>query len=91
MSAAKRATLFVRLQPKASRSEIIGFKEGALHLKVTAPPVEGAANRALESFLAGVLGLRKSQVSVVQGHKSREKVLEIIGLSEDEVRGKLGG
>ncbi len=86
-----RATLSVRLQPRASKNEVVGFKEGILYLRLTAPPVENTANRALEAFVADLLGVRKSQVSVIQGQKSRDKVLEILGLSSKQVHDRLSG
>jgi len=68
---------------------VIGWIEGALKVKVHAPALEGRANDALCEFLAGELGLRKGSVSLVQGAKSRLKVLEIRGLSLEEARSRL--
>ena len=68
---------------------MIGWIEGALKVKVHAPALEGRANDALCEFLARELGLRKGSVSLVQGAKSRLKVLEIRGLSLEEARSRL--
>jgi len=89
MSSAARATLSVRLQPNASQNEVTGFREGIIYLKVTAPPIENAANRALEAFLADLLGVRRSQVSILQGRKSRHKTLEITGMTQAQANEKL--
>ena len=79
------ARLRVRLQPRASRNEVVGWQEGVLRVRLTAPPVEGAANKALTDFIAEVLGVKRAQVRLVSGQKSRDKVLEIEGLTEEEL------
>ena len=67
----------VRVQPRASKDEIAGIREGVLRIRLRAPPVDGAANDALISFLADRLGLSRSQVQVVSGLGSRSKVVEV--------------
>lgn len=84
------ARLKVRLQPRASRNEVVGWQDDVLRVRLTAPPVEGAANKALTDFIAETLGVRRGDVRLVSGQKSRDKVLEIDRLSEDELRRKLG-
>ncbi len=69
--------LSVRVQPKASRNAIQGLHGGALKLSLTAPPVEGAANKACIAFVAKKLGLAKSAVEIVSGQTSRNKRLLI--------------
>lgn len=75
--------LVVRLhvQPRAKRCEVTGVHNGALKLKVTAPPVDDAANRAIIEFLSTLLGLSKSNLQILSGCKSREKTLQIRGLA----------
>ncbi len=85
------ARLSVHLTPRASREEIVGFQEDALRVRVTAPPARDRANRALERLLARRLDLRPSAVRVVSGHTVRQKVVEVEGLEEAEVRSRLGG
>lgn len=63
----------VRLQPRSSRNQLEGVVEGALKIRLTAPPVEGSANRSLIEFLSEVTGLRKSAFVISSGHKSRDK------------------
>ncbi len=76
----------MRLQPRASSSRITGEKDGVIQVRVTAPPVDGEANAALEKLVAKKLGIAKSKVKVVKGETSREKLLEIDGLGEADAR-----
>jgi len=79
----KGIRLAVRLQPRSSRNEVCGlFGEGAesrLKLKLTAPPVEGAANAACQAYLAELFHVAKSDVRIVGGEKSKDKLWEIGG------------
>ena len=79
------ADLRVRVQPRASRSEVIAWRDGVLHVRLTAPPVEGAANAACRDFLAEWLGVRRSQVELIAGEKSREKRFRVAGLTDAEI------
>ena len=83
--------LTVRVTPRASRDEVVGFEDGVLRVRVTAAPVDGRANRALERLLAKRLGVPNSAVSVVVGHTGRRKVVEVEGLGEAEARRRLEG
>ena len=65
--------LRIRLQPRASRNEAAGESNGRLRVKVTAPPVDGAANEAAVKYLSKTLGVPKSSVRLVKGQKAREK------------------
>lgn len=67
----------VHVQPNASRTEISGVVEGALKIKLHAPPVDGKANEALISFVAQWLKVAKRDVDVSRGHSSRKKMLEV--------------
>ena len=75
------ATLSIRIQPRASKNEIVPMENGKLKIRLTAPPVDGAANEALVKFLADALSVTKSQVEIVSGHTSREKIIRINGIS----------
>jgi uncharacterized protein len=79
-------TLKIRLTPRGSRNEILGWEGNTLRVKITAPPVEGAANKACIEFIADKLGLKRAQVSIVSGDKSRDKILKIVGLTDQDVR-----
>ena len=84
-----QATLSVRVQPRASRNEVAGWVGDQLKIKLTAPPVEGAANEACLAFLAKLLDLPPSRLAITQGDRSRNKVVRITGLTQDEVHAKL--
>ena len=73
--------LRLHVQPRAKRSELSGIHNGALKVKVTAPPVDDAANRAVIEFFSSLLGVSKSSLQIVSGLKSRDKTLQIKGLS----------
>jgi uncharacterized protein YggU (UPF0235/DUF167 family) len=62
-----------------------------LKLRVTAPPVDGAANVAVARLLARALGVSPSSISVVKGRQAREKIVEVAGLSATEIRSRLAG
>ena len=83
------AIIKLHVTPRGSKNEITGWRGDVLCVKITAPPVEGAANEAVVRFMADVLGVRKSQVELVSGHKSREKTLRITGLSQAGVAARL--
>ncbi len=82
-------TIKVRVQPRAARNQVAGLLNGALKVRLTAPPVEGAANKACCAFIAELLGVPKSRVAVVQGRTGRNKTLRIEGVTAEEVRKKL--
>jgi uncharacterized protein (TIGR00251 family) len=73
----------VRLQPRASRDEIVGWRDEKLVVRVTAPPVDGAANRALCKLLARAAGIAPSRVSVVRGERGRDKLVRLEGAPAD--------
>jgi len=75
----------IKVIPRSSNNEVIRTKDGLLKVKVTAPPVEGAANEALIKLLAKELGLKKSQIAIVGGQKARIKTIELKGVNEDEL------
>ena len=81
----EKASLKVRVNPRSSRNEITGFRDGVLSVKLTAPPVEGAANKACIELLADKLCIRKSQIRLTSGNKSRDKVFHLSDLSEVEL------
>jgi uncharacterized protein (TIGR00251 family) len=83
-TAAATAVLSLRIQPRASKNEAVRMENGGLKIRLTAPPVEGAANEALIRFLAEMLSVAKSQIEIVSGHASREKIVRIHGVTEDD-------
>jgi uncharacterized protein (TIGR00251 family) len=82
-------TLRVRVQPRASREELVGAREGALVVRLTAPPVEGAANKALTRLLGKKLGVPPSAVVIAAGSTSRSKLVVVNGVSASEVLSRL--
>ena len=73
------ATFRVRVQPGASKNEIVGVQEDALKIRINAPPVKGKANKALIDFLAEKLGVKKSEVEIISGHTSKIKKIKVLG------------
>jgi len=81
-----RSVLFkVRVQPRASKNELAGFFEGALRIRLSAPPVAGAANEACRAFLAEKLGVPKSRVEIISGRTGRNKQIRVIGMSREQI------
>jgi uncharacterized protein (TIGR00251 family) len=74
------AQIQVRLRPRGGHDELLGMRDGVLRARVSAPPVDGKANKALCRLIAKRLGVAPSRVSVVSGGKSRDKLVRIDGL-----------
>jgi uncharacterized protein len=85
MTAAAVTELAVKVVPRSSRDEIVGWLDGALKVRIKAPTQDGRANRALEELLATALGLKKNAVVVAAGFGSARKRVAIAGLERDEV------
>lgn len=83
-------TFAVRVLPRSSRNEIVGEAEGVLKIKLTAPPVEGAANKALIEFLSGKLKVAKSRITIITGQSGRSKVVAIEGITKAEFLNSVG-
>ena len=82
--------LAVRVLPRSSRNSI-EWEQETLKVRLTAPPVDGAANEALIALLAERLGLPKRSISIVSGATSRQKIVEIVGMAEEDVEKRLQG
>ncbi len=78
-------TLRVRVKPRASRDAIEGVRDGALVVRLTAPPVEGAANAALARVLGKALSLPPSAIELARGAQGRDKLVEIRGATPAQV------
>jgi uncharacterized protein (TIGR00251 family) len=78
------------VQPRACRDEIAGERDGAIVVRVTAPPVGGRANAALVKLLAKRTGVPRDRITVVRGERSRDKLVRIDGLGAAESRRSLG-
>lgn len=81
----------VQIAPNAKKSEVAGVHEDALKIRVHAQPIEGKANEALLRYLADVLGVPKSAVSITHGHTGKRKIIEIATtrLGVEDVKGLL--
>jgi uncharacterized protein (TIGR00251 family) len=77
--------LRVRVTARASRDELAGLRDGVLHVRVTAPPVERKANQAVCRLIARAVGVGRTSVTVIRGERSRDKVVNIEGLEPEAV------
>jgi uncharacterized protein (TIGR00251 family) len=84
------ATFAVKIHPRARKDAITGELEDALKLSLKAPPVEGRANEACIEFLANLLKVPRSSVTIASGQNSPRKVIRVRGVSADEVQKRLG-
>ena len=85
-----RAQVRVRLQPRAGREELAGMRNGALLVRVTAPPVDERANRALCKLIAKRAGVAPTAVTIVRGSHGRDKLVEVAGLDTAALNAALG-
>lgn len=83
MASPSRISIYV--QPRANKTIIAGMHDGCVKVRLAAPPVDGAANAALVEFVADRLGIAKSRVRIVTGQTSRRKVLEVDGVSAEQL------
>ncbi len=83
-------TIRVRAQPRAPRTEIIGEHDGALKMKLAAPPLNGKANEECRRFLAKLLDVSATSVEIISGESSRNKVVRIQNISARRVLEALG-
>jgi len=87
MTAAARISIYV--QPRASKTMVAGMHDGCVKIRLAAPPVDGAANAALVEFVADQLQIAKSRVRVVTGQTSRRKVVEVDGVTSEQLSAAL--
>jgi hypothetical protein len=78
-------TFSLHVQPKACRNEICGLSGNELKVRLTSPPVEGAANKLCQEFFAKLLHIAKSNVRIIAGEKSRHKTVTIRGATKEEI------
>lgn len=72
------------IQPRSSKNEVTGVYNDALKIRLTSPPVDNKANKACMSFFAKWLGISPSKISIVQGLSSKNKIIEVDGLTEKQ-------
>jgi len=80
----------LRVQPRARIERLEGLRDGYVRLRLTAPPVDGAANAACIAFLAKILGISRAQLHLQTGVKNRDKLVHITGLTPAQVAAALG-
>jgi uncharacterized protein len=83
------ADLKIRVQPRASRTEVAGEREGAIVIRVNAPPVDGRANEAVCRLIAKRLGVASGAVRVVRGEAARDKLVRVDGIDAADARAAL--
>lgn len=79
----------VYVQPRASKTAVVGMHGDSIRIRLTAPPVDNAANEALVEFVAGELGIAKQRVRIVSGQSSRRKLMEIDGVTAEAANAAL--
>ena len=86
----KGSALAIRVTPRARRNEIVEIlHDGTVRIRLTAPPVEGKANRALIKFLASVLDVAPSRIEIVAGHSGRDKLVSIQDMNPEEAHRRI--
>lgn len=84
------AKIMVHVIPRSKRTGIDGLMQnGVMKVRVSSPPIEGAANDELIAFISDVLGVRKGALRIISGHKGRDKVLVVDGMDQDMVMRKI--
>jgi uncharacterized protein (TIGR00251 family) len=79
----------VYVQPRASKTAVVGMHDGCVKIRLAAPPVDGAANAALVEFVAEQVGVAKSRVRIAAGLTSRRKTVEVDGVTAEQLAGAL--
>jgi uncharacterized protein len=82
--------LSIRVIPRASRSELVGIHDGAVKVRLSSPPVDGAANAELIKLLAKSLGVPKSAIEIVSGQASKTKSVRVTGISTEALKAAIG-
>jgi uncharacterized protein (TIGR00251 family) len=84
------AAITIRVTPRARKTEFSGIlADGTLRVRVSAPPVEGKANKALIKFLADVLGVHKNRIEIVAGETGLDKIVSITDMSAEQVQKRI--
>ncbi len=84
------AALAIRVTPRASRDEIAEvMPDGSIRVRLTAPPVEGKANKALIKFLAKVLGVAPSRLEIIAGETGRDKLVSVLDMDAETAQRKI--
>ena len=84
-----KTEIAVRVHPNAARNEVGGVTDGVWQVRVSAPPVKGKANQELITLLSRLLGVGKSRIGISRGYITRNKVIAISGLSQEDIMKRL--
>jgi uncharacterized protein len=76
----------LHVQPRASRNGVTGIQDGSVRIRITSPPVDGAANEQCVSLLAGLLRVRMRDITIVSGETSRHKTVRVAGITAEQLR-----
>ncbi len=79
----------VHVLPRSSKCSLAGIQDGAIKLKLTSPPVDGRANEECIEFLSDLLGVKKGQMDIISGQKSRNKIIRIEGITRADLEAHL--
>jgi len=85
-----RIRIEIKVQPRSSKNQVAGEQDGALKIKLTAPPVDGEANQALIKYLSTWLKIPKKNITLLKGETSRHKLVEIKGIDKNSLLKKAG-
>jgi uncharacterized protein len=85
----EQARIVIQVQPNARQNEVICFRNGALHVRIAAPPINGKANQELIKFLSDILGVSKNKLTIEKGMTSKRKVLAISELTQNKIMEQL--
>jgi len=85
----RETRILLRVHPNAPRNEVAGFAAGVLRVRVAAPPVKDKANKELVAFLSQILGVSKGALTIIKGRASKNKVIAIDGLSQEQIMKRL--
>lgn len=83
-------TIRVRVQPRAPRTEIVGEHDGAIKMRISAPPVDGKANEECRRYLAKLLKVSATSIEIISGESSRDKVIRVSNMSARRILEALG-
>ena len=82
----QQVILDLYIQPKSSRTRIVGLHDGSIKLTITAPPVEGKANAQVTAFMAKLFKIPKAAITLLSGHQGRHKRLGVTGITQEEIK-----
>lgn len=85
----REARILLHVHPGAPQNEVVGFSGGVLRIKVAAPPIRDKANKELIAFLSQILGVSKGALTIIHGRASKNKVLAIEGMSQEQIMKRL--